>query len=140
MPRPRDNDELILTSIVGRVIRDPEETEYGDNTVVNFTVAVPLTYGDRDDPNDFGTSRFYSVGVWKEDLQQYVWDNIHKGSNVVVEGAMRKVERGDAEYRNLTAFRLGTAEWFTRERPKARKSSGRTTRTSRRPVDEEEDL
>ena len=130
-----------ITVIAGKVLRDPEENTFElhgeDTTVVNFSVAVTLTYGDRNDSQDYGESRYYSVGVWREDLRDWAMENIHKGSNVSVEGTLTKTDKGGNTYRNISAFRIGLIDWYVRG-----KTSGTTTRPAKRRtvVEDDEDL
>ena len=131
-----------ITVIAGKVLRDPESkpiTVHGeDMEVVNFSVAVTVTYGDRNDSQDYGESRYYSVGVWREDLRDWVMENIHKGSNVSVEGTLTKTDKDGSTYRNISAFRVGLIDWYVRG-----KASGATTRPAKKRTvaeDDDEDL
>ena len=136
------DDPTKVTVIAGKVLRDPEEKTITlggeDATVVNFSVAVTVTYGDRNNANDYGESRYYSVGVWREDLRDWAMDNIHKGSNVAIEGSLTKTDKDGQTYRNISAFRIGLIDWYVRG-----KSSASTTRPAKRRAvaeDDEEDL
>ena len=136
------DDPTRVTVIAGKVLRDPElkEVTIGgeDAEVVNFSVAVTVTYGDRNNSQDYGESRYYSIGVWREDLRDWVMENIHKGSNVAIEGSLSKTDKDGTVYRNLSAFRVGLIDWYVRG-----KTSGSTSRPAKKRTvveDDDEDL
>lgn len=109
--RQEDQERDIVRHIAGNVGRDPEEFTAGERDLVGFSVAVTRTYPDRENDQDDGETRWYSVSVSKPALQDWVLDNIHKGTIVIVEGFPWERESDGRTYHNINAARIGLIEW-----------------------------
>jgi single-strand DNA-binding protein len=74
---------LSKTTIIGRLTRDPEVKQIGNDnvSVANFTVAVDRDFGEGAD--------FYDVVAWRK-LAENVGQYLGKGRLVYVEGRMQK--------------------------------------------------
>ena len=106
-----------VSQIAGNVGRDPEVKKgpYGEFVVFSLatTRMLPTEMGGSD-----GETRWYDVSVNKEWLQEWVLENVHKGSRIAVEGFPRKEEyEGRPQYR-MSAFRVGAVDWAVSDSPK----------------------
>lgn len=109
MPRSDYDEPLKVSQVVGGVGFDPETRETSAGDVMNFSVAQTKNYGE-----DKDATRWWRVAVWNEDLQREVKANVSKGVQVVVEGKVTKEDyKGTTQY-NITAYRVGLADWFVR--------------------------
>jgi single-stranded DNA-binding protein len=101
-----DYEPKPIKHIAGVVGQDPEQKQGGGyDPFVSFSLAVTRSYGDD------GETRWYSVAVNKEALQNWVMQNIQKGSRVVVEGVLSKRDYQGKDYFNASAFRVGLIDW-----------------------------
>jgi single-strand DNA-binding protein len=91
---------LSKTSIIGRLTRDPEVKQIGNDNihVANFTVAVDRDFGEGTD--------FYDVVAWRK-LGENVGRFLGKGRLVYVDGRMQK--------RNYEATVPGTDVKYSRD-------------------------
>jgi hypothetical protein len=114
MPTPENKPDL--QHIAGYVAAAPEVKQGNDGEFTTFRVGVSTGYGDD------GETRWYSVAINNTTLQQYVQENISKGTPVVVEGITRIVQRGENTYYNFNGYRVGKVDWFVigNQKPKAR--------------------
>ncbi len=85
-------NRVIVTGYLGK---DPETAPAGATTVTKFSVAVTDRWKDSDDQKHEHTN-WFNVTTWNgqgENLAQY----LHKGSHVLIEGALRTSEWDDKE-------------------------------------------
>lgn len=106
MPQYEKQD---LAQAAGYVGTPPEMKPGRDGEeFLTFSLAVNTGYGDD------AQTKWLGVAVNRPDLQDYVMENVRKGSAVVVEGYPRTVERNGTTYHNFTAFRVGLVNWYVR--------------------------
>ena len=100
-----DYEQKPLKHIAGIVGQDPEikKGDWGEFTT--FSVATTRSYGDD------GETRWYGATVNKEALQNWVNQNLHKGSRVVLEGVPSKRTYNGQDRYNFAAFRVGLVDW-----------------------------
>lgn len=100
-----DYEQKPLKHIAGIVGNDPEVKRGDWGEFTTFSVAVTRSYGDD------GETRWYGATVNKQALQDWVNENIHKGSRVVLEGVPSKRQYNGEDRYNFAAFRVGNADW-----------------------------
>ncbi len=99
-----------LLQIAGYVVDTPEVRQYEGDEFTTFRVGINRFYGD--EHGDDGT-RWYGVAINKQAVQDWVQENLEKGTPVVVEGTVSKKEGDEGEiYFNMTGYRVGLVEWF----------------------------
>jgi single-stranded DNA-binding protein len=97
-----------LSQIAGYVGSAPEVRDGSDgDEFTSFSVGTNRFY---DDDHEEST-RWYSVAINKPALQDYVLEALKKGTAVVVEGTIRKVEKDGNTYFNMTGYRVGLVDW-----------------------------
>jgi single-stranded DNA-binding protein len=90
------------------VAASPEVKEYDGDEFTTFRVGVNRFYDDEEEE----ATRWFGVAVNKPEVQDFVLDNLKKGTAVVVEGVAKKTERDGETYHNMTGYRVGLVDWF----------------------------
>ena len=107
--RRNSNAPKPLLHIAGYVAAKPEIRTNGDgDEFTTFRVGVPRFY---DDDKEEAT-RWYGVAVNKTAVQDFVQDNLRKGTAVVVEGNPSTHEWQGETQHDLTGFKVGLVDWF----------------------------
>lgn len=101
-------EKKTLVQVVGRVGKDPVVKQAGENTIVEFSVAVSNSYDD-------GDTTWYQIAVFNDALRGPVKDNVFKGATVAVEGSIKSRESGGKVYHNVTAYKVGVVSWIKRD-------------------------
>jgi single-strand DNA-binding protein len=89
------------TILIGRVGRDAELKQAGQNSVLNFSVATGESWRDQNGEWKEITT-WHSVQVWGK-LAEALVGKILKGDLVLVEGTERENEYNGKKYRNVRA-------------------------------------
>jgi len=107
--RTADTETRPLRQIAGYVGADPEVRDgKDDEEFTTFSVGTNRFYDEDQDES----TRWFGVAINKPELQDFVLDNISKGTAVVVEGVASTVEREGKVYHNMTGYRVGLVDWF----------------------------
>jgi len=81
-----------VTTIVGNLVRDPEEKTFGeDKNVTNIRVACTDRMPDGKGGWKDGDTAFYNVSAWRN-LGKHVASTLKKGDKVIVQGRMKYSE------------------------------------------------
>ena len=95
---------LNICTFSGRMARDPEVRNVGQNTVLSFTIANDVGYGDKK------TTNWVRCSYWNHDkIAQY----LHKGDQVTVSG-----EISMREYNGKTSLELRVFDLVLPPRPR----------------------
>ena len=123
----RDEMPKKVVAVAGIVGTEPEvrETDYGD--VLNFRLAVNVSY------DDDAESKWFDVAVWNEGLIKSCEAELFKGAKVAVEGTFKVDSYDGKDYPKISAAKVGLVEWLQRS-----KNTGSTTRRRSRDEEEEE--
>ena len=108
--RRNSNAPKPLVQIAGYVAAKPEiRTNQDGDEFTTFRVGANRFYGDEEEES----TRWFGVAVNKPAVQDFVQDNLRKGTAVVVEGTTSTNEGRDGNtYHNMTGYRVGTVDWF----------------------------
>lgn len=104
---PQYEGPLKVIQIAGNVGRDPQRRDGEQGDWCTFSVAVTKAYTD----DDSGT-QWVDVAISKPALVEAVLSQVSKGSKVVVEGAMKQVQKGGNTYHNMRGFRVGLVDYI----------------------------
>lgn len=104
---PTYDEPLKVVQIAGNVGRDPQRRNSDNGDWATFSVAVTKQYTD----DDSGT-QWVDVSVSKPNLVEAVLSQVSKGSKVVVEGAIKVVNKGGNTYHNMKGFRVGLVDYI----------------------------
>lgn len=99
-----------IKTVAGRVGGDPEWRQAGDADVIEFSVAVTQGYGD-----DAPPPLWIQCTAWdrKPEMQDFIENEIFKGSAVAVEGTYSTNQGGDGKtYHKINVVRVGLIDWF----------------------------
>jgi len=78
-----------MTTIVGNLVRDPEEKEFGpDKNITKIRVACTDRMPDGNGGWKDGDTAFYDVSAWRS-LGKYMASSLKKGDKVIVQGKIR---------------------------------------------------
>jgi len=107
--RRSDSEPKPLLQIAGYVGGKPEIRSGRDgDEFTSFRVGINRFYDDELEE----ATRWYSVGVNKPALQDWVQANIRKGTAVVVEGTPSKKDWQGTTQHNMSGYRVGLVDWF----------------------------
>ena len=99
-----------MTTIVGNLVRDPEEKEFGpDKNITKIRVACTDRMPDGNGGWKDGDTAFYDVVCWRT-LAENVSSNLSKGNKVIVHGKLkyREFDRKDGTRGN--AFEIDATD------------------------------
>ena len=99
-----------VTTIVGNLVRDPEEKTFGeDKNVTNIRVActdrMPNGKGGWKD----GDTAFYNVSAWRS-LGKYMASSLKKGDKVIVQGKIKYHEFKKNDGTNGHAYEIEASD------------------------------
>jgi single-stranded DNA-binding protein len=105
----RENAPKPLLHIAGYVAARPEvRTNRDGDEFTSFRVGINRFYDDEEEES----TRWYGVAVNKPAVQDFVLENLRKGTAVVVEGTPSTHEYQGETQHDLTGYKVGLVDWF----------------------------
>jgi single-strand DNA-binding protein len=116
-----------ITTIVGNLVRDPEEKSFGpDKNVTNIRVACTDRMPDGKGGWKDGDTAFYNVSAWRS-LGKYMASSLQKGDRVIVQGKIKYHEFKKSDGSNGHAYEIEASDLGMSLNAKTAKGGSETT-------------
>lgn len=91
-------------NVVGNITKDPEQKDFGNGSMVYFTVAKTREYKNKE--TDKYDSDFYSIVSFFNQNNEYIMNNIKKGDLVQAKGVVENGKKTEATPYPKDMFKL----------------------------------